>query len=549
MNVSPLRNAEGFSTVADWMNNGIDLDSLVDGKEYGMFTTAEDWRKIVKAVKNDPDLMNLRIVETHVDNAKGGGGGQSAIFVDDKSKEATVVFRGTSTDEWKDNFTGGNVTDTDQQKNALEWYQKAYREHGLDQYEVTVTGHSKGGNKSKYITVKDDTVDRCVSFDGQGFSDKFMDEYSDRIAARQERIENHNVDYDYVNLLLNDIGETTYYKGKDIDHNFLENHCANSYFDWDEDGTFSMEESPEGQPAEMKAVDEFLNSSLRSLPDQDRDQMLSVIHKFVMLGFSAGDIDADTMWNDFRNIMHDPETAESLPYLLAYFIQYERSNPEMAEHIRNFMRRNGYDHLLNIVNVAEGILNFELDIDLPFGKNIHIDFDDLMSIISGTGLLLGKADWILDKVRKWIREKYGLDVSREDLRLFLTMIDRVDRDMETIHIVNNGSDIKIQPQHVSKKSEPVSGGAFHQFKVELEKIRRAGSEMNSVAADLKTYAGIAGRTPKSISFSTGNAASIRASLFREAQKLEKLERIMEKFSCSVTDILLLYETTEKRLKG
>ena len=59
-----------------------------------------------------------------------------------------------------------------------------------------MTGHSKGGNKAKYITLMDDTVDHCVSFDGQGFSDEFMETYSDEIAARQHKIENHNVDYD-----------------------------------------------------------------------------------------------------------------------------------------------------------------------------------------------------------------------------------------------------------------------------------------------------------------------------------------------------------------
>ena len=36
-----------------------------------------------------------------------------------------------------------------------------------------------------------------------------------QITARQSRIENLNVDYDYVNPLLNDVGESTFYKGHD----------------------------------------------------------------------------------------------------------------------------------------------------------------------------------------------------------------------------------------------------------------------------------------------------------------------------------------------
>lgn len=40
----------------------------------------------------------------------------------------------------------------------------------LESYDsITVTGHSKGGNKAQYVTVLSDKVDRCISMDGQGF--------------------------------------------------------------------------------------------------------------------------------------------------------------------------------------------------------------------------------------------------------------------------------------------------------------------------------------------------------------------------------------------
>ncbi|MBR4545203.1 MAG: DUF2974 domain-containing protein [Oscillibacter sp.] len=56
------------------------------------------------------------------------------------------------------------MTDTAQQKNALAWYQDTYQKLGLERYEVTVTGHSKGGNKSKYITLMDDSVSQMRFF-------------------------------------------------------------------------------------------------------------------------------------------------------------------------------------------------------------------------------------------------------------------------------------------------------------------------------------------------------------------------------------------------
>ena len=209
----PLYAASAYEgqTIESWLNS-IDTNSLVSDKNYGSYMNGDDWNNIIEAVKSDDTLMNMTVKTTHTDWDTGGGGGYSAVFVSENSGEAVVAFRGTASNEWKDNFTGGNVTDTAQQKNALSWYKEVYEEYGLDSYDVTVTGHSKGGNKSKYIALLDDTVDHCVSFDGQGFSDKFMAQYKDQIAARQNVIENHNVDYDYVNLLLNDVGETTFYK-------------------------------------------------------------------------------------------------------------------------------------------------------------------------------------------------------------------------------------------------------------------------------------------------------------------------------------------------
>ena len=155
---------------------------------------------------------------------------------------------------------------------------------------MTVTGHSKGGNKSKYIALLDDTVDHCVSFDGQGFSDKFMAQYKDQIAARQNVIENHNVDYDYVNLLLNDVGETTFYKGQDLgEGGFLENHCPNTFMKFGEGGSFEMVVNPEGQGKEMQALDQFLNSYLRSLSDSERNGALELVNALIDDAFSMDD--------------------------------------------------------------------------------------------------------------------------------------------------------------------------------------------------------------------------------------------------------------------
>lgn len=533
-----------YHTVSEWINSDM-ISNLVDGKDpQDSYMTAEDWKNITQAVKNDPALSNLRIVTAHVDTAENGGGGISMILTDDTSKEAIVLFKGTASEEWKDNFIGGNVTDTEQQKNALEWYQDAYKEYGLDQYDVTVTGHSKGGNKSKYITIKDDSVNRCVSFDGQGFSDQFMSEYSDRIAARQDRIENHNVDYDYVNLLLNDIGETTYYKGKDIGNGgggFLEYHCPNSYMDWNGDGSFTMEECPDGQPSEMRELDRFLNNCLRSLDDSERDKMLSMIHRFVMFGFDVSDKSPEDNWNDFKALMHDSDTADALPYLIAYFIQYERNNPEIAEQIRNALRKFGFEDYLTYVDTAESILNFNYDKDLLFG-HIHLDFDDIMNVINGAAGLIN-VDWILNALAKLIKDKTGLDVNKDDLRLLLQMVNKVDQDMERIHIEDNGADITISQD----RSAAGSSATGHQFRVEPGNIRKAASNLHTAAGDLQNIAGKAKDCANKIHFEIGSAYRIKMSILRSEGNLIGITNKMNTLADTLGMIVSEYERTENRL--
>lgn len=277
---SPLRSLREIKTSAtpgkqltiEKILDEIDVESLDDNNDYGSYMTGKDWKNIIQAIRNDDTLLNMKLVETHGDPAKGknagenyeetGDGAISALFVNEETGEAVVAFRGTVGYEWGDNFYGGAPTETkdgvstEYQEKALAWY----RSLDLSGYNtITVTGHSKGGNKAKYITLMEQSVGRCLSFDGQGFSDEFIEKYKDRIARYQNKITNHNVDYDFVNLLLNDIGETIYYQGYDYGKGLIaEAHCPNTFFQFDENGNPQMK-TVSGQAEEMKVLDEFLN--------------------------------------------------------------------------------------------------------------------------------------------------------------------------------------------------------------------------------------------------------------------------------------------------
>ena len=152
--LEPLKSVLSFDKVSvkDYLDS-IDMDKIIDDEYYASLLTGYDFKNIIEAIKKNERLTSSIIYEPHIDNAYGAGGGLSVVFINEKMKEAVVAFRGTATKEWIDDFVGANQVDSLQQINSLEWYKAIYEKLHLEEYYVTVTGHSKGGNKAKYITI------------------------------------------------------------------------------------------------------------------------------------------------------------------------------------------------------------------------------------------------------------------------------------------------------------------------------------------------------------------------------------------------------------
>ncbi len=120
--------------------------------------------------------------------------------------EVYVALRGTGTGEWIDNGEGLAGTDfpTDQQAEALEWFEKLIEKENILPEEVVVSGHSKGGNKAQLIAMKFN-VQKCISFDGQGFSPEAISELKtelgERFYKRRENVFSYSAENDYINVL------------------------------------------------------------------------------------------------------------------------------------------------------------------------------------------------------------------------------------------------------------------------------------------------------------------------------------------------------------
>lgn len=513
-------------TVGEFVES-INTANLDGDKNYGSYMTGDDWNQIIEAVKNDPQLMDVEIVQTHVAD-QADGGGVSALFVDPSTNEAVVTFRGTASLEWKDNFIGGGPTDaadgvsTPFQEDALEWYQSL----DLDQYSsITVTGHSKGGNKAKYITVLDDSVDRCLSFDGQGFSDEFYDVYQDQIAANQDKITNNNVEGDYVNILLNDIGETNYYQGFDYgEGGFLENHCPNTFLNFNSDGTFQM--VPGTQDERLATVDQFLNSYLRSLSPEDKQEALAMIGEMVEGGFNGADV------NDILDILLEDNNVDHAAYLAAYLLKYQEAHPELVDALNSVLSDMGMDDIVDIVNTVVDVANSEY-------------FDELLD---AAGWLSGYIpDFAYEWLQDYLKDK-GIDLSVEELKKLVSMLQTAADEMDGINPYGFGHD-RIDKETLEerlnslRKGRSVAGGTSG-FSIDIQRNRLEENMLLQCSKELKKYA------EKIDDICDGldpSMAIIKVALKGIINAVEKEAKDCQSMKDTLYEIHNCYEKTEKKL--
>lgn len=213
--------------------------------------TEKEWINILTIILNDSNMENLTVC--NIENDISGMRAACFIYDDDT---AYVVFRGTSTiKEWEDNGQGAYEYDTKQQIYALNYINK------LDYENIIVSGHSKGGNKAQYVTVKCPKIKKCVSINGQGFSNEFIEKYNKEIRRNKEKIVAINSKYDYVNCLFNTIAGEIHYLKTDFQINPLYYHKANILID--KYGHLKPETS---RSIFSKIINDFTTSLISDLP-------------------------------------------------------------------------------------------------------------------------------------------------------------------------------------------------------------------------------------------------------------------------------------------
>lgn len=408
-------------SVADFVNQFSEedlkkLDALND-KNCGVMYDKQ-WSALIREIKSNENLMSLQLVAR---NKESG----SYCFADpgDTSGKAYVVFEGTvDGDEWKDNFQGLYETDTACQQEAREFVDGLPEKYS----DITVVGHSKGGNKAQYVTITCDRVKYCISMDGQGFSQEFLDKYWAEINEKGDCIKNYSLSTDFVHILLFPIpGAKQIYcaddgTGEMRNHGFAHSPAAYFQFYQDGDGKWHIVRDGTGnanlyivanEEEAMVYLHQFTCFLANTATMAEKKQLaeyfgciLAITMKGKPITYQGKVYNKDNL---LELVFSDPDSAA---ILIAYLLKYIELSGLSKEQIRNLLECFGlYSLLVRLIDYLD-----EFNKRIP-GRNI---------VVAGiTGLLElllrqlsdGKRDPIVESFLGFALDKslskYGLNAA------------------------------------------------------------------------------------------------------------------------------------------
>lgn len=363
-NLIPFDNVWNESKVGTTIGNIISSINTADLRkeplkdhEFDGIISGSEWADMIDAMKTS-SICELKLQDVNRDDKNS-----LITSFTDKEGKAYVVFRGTSSGEWEDNFLGGCKSDTDQQKRALDYINSLKADH------ITVVGHSKGGNKAKYVALLSDKVDRCVSFDGQGFSQDFIDTYQDKIIANKYKITCYALDNDFVNILLYDVFNKKYYiKGNGV-NSFPENHSPNSFFHYTyKDGKIGVYFEKGSQGECMAKLHSFINYISSTISDKDREPLFSLLG-----GMAAKMLGEGASTDEILKYLSDKKNSDELGLLAAYIIEYEEYDEGISDAIFYILDKSGHPYIAKWLKKLEDRIGLENLLKFVFKYEKQID--------------------------------------------------------------------------------------------------------------------------------------------------------------------------------
>lgn len=331
----------------------------------GAYASGAEWASIIRYLKSS-DLRKLVLYETMTSSDKTT---LALCFAEKgKSSEAYVAFKGTSGGaEWIDNVEGLNASDTRSQKEALDFIES------IPFDKVTVTGHSKGSNKAMFVTIASDKVDRCVAYDGQGFSQEFIDKYWAEIGVRGKKITNYSLSTDYVHVLLFPVPNSNqvYCQGFGVE-NIKHHHSPNSLFVTDEKGNLILDENGipqiviiEEDPS-MVMLHDFTTFIINNADGNEKGEMVYFVSQLLAMVFGESNSGADKI-RDY--VFSNPD---KLAMIIAYLVKYMEKYNLNAEDIDKLLEVLGLNSLNELINLGGfDLLGLHVDVNLNLANIIN----------------------------------------------------------------------------------------------------------------------------------------------------------------------------------
>lgn len=176
--------------------------------------------------------------------------GMYGCMLDTQDGDAIIAFRGSESSDivtgykdWVEADLGLlNDDETKQQQKAKEYVEYLYKKYP-EYNEFRLTGHSLGGNLAEHATITAsegmrDKISICMSLDGPGYSQKYIDEHWDEIQKSSHLIEHYQ--WSPVGTLLRPIPGTKYYTVEADGVSFGRHSTSNLHYD--EDGNLILGE-------------------------------------------------------------------------------------------------------------------------------------------------------------------------------------------------------------------------------------------------------------------------------------------------------------------
>ena len=316
-----------------------------DGKtvEYkdGVYVSGKEWAQIIRALKKsrmkDFVISDIKEKKTNWYDEKEMKEYVMCFTEKGIKDHAYVSFRGTcGDDEWEDNMKGLNMADTPLEIEAYNYV------NSLPYKKVTLTGHSKGGNKAMYVAIRSDKVIRCVALDAQGFSKEFVDAHGSLILKNGGKITNYAIDADFVHLLLFQLETANLkYAAQNGVDSTPELHSPNTFFTFDENGNPIMILKNEDEA--IKLAHNFTIFLANNASADDKQQIVDLLGSLVPRLMNGCDKAMKEAW---EYICDNPY---QIALFLAYIIKFAEVNNVNSKQVEALLRALKLDKICDFI--------------------------------------------------------------------------------------------------------------------------------------------------------------------------------------------------------